>query len=600
MKKISDILADFFKFNNIECVFGIIGSANSHIFDSINNLGYTKIIYVHHEQAAVMSMGAYFRASGKLSAALVTAGAGSSNAITGVISNWADSIPGFIISGQEQYKYVSAYVNLRMYGIQGYDSPEMVRKVTKYANTLSDELDIQSELEKCLEISINGRPGPVWLDIPFDIQGRKIVSRKWNVVEVNNVCDVDSVNQNVDYIIKKITSSKRPVILAGHGIRISNSKSQFKKLVEKLKIPIILSWSAIDLLPENNPYNFGRSGIMGERSANFIIQNSDLLITLGSRLSLLQTGYDLNDFANKAELIVNDIDSVEASKHKSKCSKIIESDTKEIINGMLNDGSKIESKCEWISYCNNIRNKYPKLLPEHDNPHYINSYKFIDKLSDKLNNNDIIVTDMGTGLLSGHYSIKLKEEQIMFTSLGLGEMGYGLPGAIGASFTDLTKNVIFLNCDGGIMMNLQELQTIKHHNLPIKIIIFNNDGYLMIKHTQKMLFGGKYNGVSAATGLSLPNYEKLSNSFGFPYFSIKTWDDYDNNIELFLNAVGPSVCEIFMDPDQEFIPKVKGIRNIDGSIFAPPIEEMSPLLPYNEIVENMISGVSEKSKLISR
>ena len=207
---------------------------------------------------------------------------------------------------------------------------------------------------------------------------------------------------------------------------------------------------------------------------------------------------------------------------------------------------------------------------------------------------------MGTALLSGHYSIKLKENQTMFTSLGLGEMGYGLPGAIGASFTDTNKNVICLNCDGGIMMNLQELQTIKHHNLPIKIVIFNNDGYLMIKHTQKMLFNGAYNGVNSDSGLSLPNFEKLSNSFEFPYYSIKTWDDYTNKINNFLNSKGPSVCEVFMDPEQDFIPKVRGIKKVDNTIFAPPIEEMSPLLPYDEIERNMISGVNDKSKLIQR
>ena len=360
---------------------------------------------------------------------------------------------------------------------------------------------------------------------------------------------------------------------------------------------MLLSWSAIDLLPESDPFNFGRSGVMGQRSSNFIVQNADLIIVLGSRLSLLQTGYDLNDFASKAELIINDIDISEANKHKH--SKIINCNTKDLIS-TLNSSDYTEEKSDWLSYCERMRNSYPKLLPEHNHPIYINSYKFIDKLSDELNDDDIIVTDMGTALLSGHYSIKLKEKQTMFTSLGLGEMGYGLPGAIGASFTDTNKNVICLNCDGGIMMNLQELQTIKHHNLPIKIVIFNNDGYLMIKHTQKMLFNGAYNGVNSDSGLSLPNFEKLSNSFEFPYYSIKTWDDYTNKINNFLNSNGPSVCEVFMDPEQDFIPKVRGIKKVDNTIFAPPIEEMSPLLPYDEIERNMISGVNDKSKLIQR
>ena len=601
--KVSDIIAEFLKENQIKYAFGIIGSANSYIFDSINKLGFTKIIYVHHEQTAVMAMGAYFRTSGKLSAALVTAGGGASNAITGVVSNWADSIPGIIISGQEQSKYMSNHKNLRMYGIQGFDSPEMVKKVTKYSKSILNAIEIQDELEKSLTISINGRPGPVWLDVPFDVQSKEIIVRNWNNIEkTDNKFEgfKEELKKSVDLIYNKLKKSKRPVIIAGHGVRISNSKNEFRRLVDKFNVPVILTWSGIDLLPESNPNNFGRSGIQGERCSNFIVQNSDLIITLGSRLSLLQTGYDTKDFATKAELIINDIDKEESLKHIRENSTVINLDTKDLINGLLNEEHTFDSKIDWINYCKLMRKKYPKLMPEHHSDKYINSYKFIDKLSDELNDNDVIVTDMGTGLLSGHYSIKLKENQTMFTSLGLGEMGYGLAGAIGSSFVDIKKNVICLNCDGGIMMNLQELQTIKHHNLPIKIIIFNNDGYLMIKHTQKMLFNGVYNGVNADTGLSLPNFEKLSFSFDFPYFSIKTWEDYETKIKSFLNCDGPSVCEVFMDPEQDFIPKVKGIKNLNGTIFAPPIEEMSPLLPYNEIQENMISGIHEKSKLIVR
>jgi acetolactate synthase-1/2/3 large subunit len=254
-----------------------------------------------------MAMGAYFRASGKISAAIVTAGAGSSNAITGVISNWADSIPGLIISGQEQNKYMTAHKHLRMYGIQGYDSPEMVKKVTKYAKTVTVNDDIQTELETSLKTSISGRPGPVWLDIPFDTQSKKTELRPWN--QINNVSsESHSISVDIQYLLTKLKTSKRPVLIAGHGVRTSNSKNEFRRLVSKLKIPVLLSWSAIDLLPELNPFNFGRSGVMGQRSSNFIVQNADLAVVLGSRLSLLQTGYDLNDFASKAELIINDID----------------------------------------------------------------------------------------------------------------------------------------------------------------------------------------------------------------------------------------------------------------------------------------------------
>jgi len=587
-QKNCDLIAEFLKSKGIEHAFGVIGSANSYIFDSINKLKYTKIIYVHHEQTAVMAMGAYFRASGKMSVALVTAGAGSSNALTGVISNWADSIPGLIISGQEQEKFLKSHNKLRMYGIQGYDSPDSVKKITKFAKTINLKDDLYEELENAFSISSSGRCGPVWLDIPFDVQSKQYEKKDFSLLEqgYKNKISNEEINVSCKYIYEKLKNSHRPVIIAGHGVRISGAKNKFKQLVDKLNIPVLLTWSGIDLLPENNKHNFGRSGIQGQRSSNFIVQNSDLVIVLGSRLSLLQTGYDTKDFAPKAELIINDIDLDEALKNKREKCALITLNTKDLIEALLEHNVQIDNKLEWLNYCQKMKLKYPKLMPEHKSDKYINSYEFIDKLSDELNNNDIIVT--------------LKENQIMFTSLGLGEMGYALPGAIGASFTDLNKNVICLNCDGGIMMNLQELQTIKHHKLPIKIIIFNNDGYLMIKHTQKMLFNGVYNGVNADTGLSLPEFEKIANAFDFSYFSIKNWEDYNKNIQLFLNSKGPSICEVYMDPEQEFIPKVKGIKKQDNTIFAPPIEEMSPLLSYKEIEENMISGVSEKSKLILR
>ena len=605
MKKNSDLVAEFLKQNEIKVAFGIIGSANSHIFDSISSLGYTQIVYMHHEQSVVMAMGSYYRTSGKLSVAIVTAGGGSTNAITGVVSNWADSIPGLIISGQESEKHILEYKDKRMFGIQGYDSPKMVSEVTKHSKTIKSGDDIQAELEKALSISLSGRPGPVWLDFPFDLQAKSTYPREWNSIKIDKyycdaypiLCDTDSVE-----LVRKLKTKKRPVVIAGHGVRLSGSKASLREFIEKNNIPTVLTWSGIDLLPENHPLNYGRSGVMGERCANFIVQNSDFVIAIGTRLSLLQTGYDRADFAPNAELFINDIDFSEAAKFSSKNPFVSTIDCKALLDHATRSSeSKPEKYSEWHDYCKKMRVKYPKLMPEHKSSgQYINSYEFVDILSEHLADNAIIVTDMGTGLLSGHYSIKLKENQTMFTSLGLGEMGYGLPGAVGASFTDFSRPVVCLNCDGGIMMNLQELQTIKHHNLPIKIVIFNNDGYLMIKHTQKMLFGGKYNGVNTNTGLSLPNFENLAKAFGIPYFKVQHPEDCGANLDGFLNTSGPTFCEVFMDPEQDFIPKVRGIKKQDGTIFAPPIEEMSPLLPLEDIKENMIAGVSPKSLVIQR
>lgn len=591
-KKVSDLIADFLKEKKIEVVFGIIGSANAHIFDSIDKLGYTRIINMHHEQAVVLAMGAYYRASGKLSAAIVTAGAGASNAITGVISNWADSIPGIIISGQEPTRYLKNHSNLRMYGTQGFDITKMLSDVLKYGVTIMDSTSIQSELEKAFHISYSDRPGPCWIDIPLDVQSEKIKIRDWSV-EKEIISNVD-----VDDIVNIIHSSNRPVIVGGNGIKLSGAKFEFQKLVDKLGIPTLLSWSGIDLLSNDNPLFFGRFGIYGQRTANFIVQNSDLIIVIGSRLALPQVGYDFSQFGRSAKIVIIDIDELESSKYSPDL--YLKSDCKSAIISLYNSDINVDHISEWKSYCDDLKLKYPTIASYHLDNGYINSYKFVDKMCDYLKENHIIVTDMGTGLLSGHQSIKIKEGQTMFTSQGLGEMGYGLPGAIGAQLSKPNNPVICLNCDGGIMMNLQELHTIIENNLPIKIIIFNNDGYLMIKHTQKSFLNSHHVSVDKETGIGLPDFSKLMPAFGYDYYSLKEWSNFETTMEEFILNPKMAVLEVFMHPNQEFIPKVKGILNEDGTIVAPPIEDMSPLLSMDTIEDTMIINISEKSKRIKR
>jgi acetolactate synthase-1/2/3 large subunit len=593
MVKISDLIAEFFKEKQINTVFGIIGSANSHIFDSINKLGYTKIINTHHEQAAVLAMGAYYRASGKLSAAIVTAGGGVTNAVTGVVSNWADSIPGIIISGQENYNYVSTQENLRMYGTQGLNITKMVKDVTKKAVAFNDNSDIQNTLEILDHTTTVGRPGPVWLDIPMNLQAKMVNKRDWNFIESIKI------EADVEYIVNEINLSKRPVIIGGNGIRLSGVKNKFRELVDYARIPTLLTWSGIDLLDDNNENYFGRFGLYGQRAANFIVQNADLVIVLGSRLALPQVGYDFSQFARGAKIIVVDIDELEGEKYPVN---YIWGDCKDVIQSLIDSSHTIRGyKQAWVAYCQVMKNKYPLVENYHQDNGYLNSYRFITKMSDYLKDDHIIVTDMGTALLSGHQNIKLKPNQTMFTSQGLGEMGYGLPGALGAAIACPNKPVLCMNCDGGIMMNLQELHTIIENGLNnIKIIIFNNDGYLMIKHTQKMLFKGDYVSVDKKTGIGLPNFSKLLPAFGYDYYELKDWDSLNSTMNNFLNNTKAAVLEVFMDPEQDFIPKVKGVLREDLTILAPPIEEMTPLLPLEEIKNNMLIDISEKSKLIKR
>lgn len=595
--KNSDIIALFLKEKQIDTVFGVIGSANSYIFDSISKLGYTNIINVHHEQTAVMAAGSYFRVSGKLSVAIVTAGAGASNAVTGVISNWADSIPCIIISGQEQTHFLVNHSSLRMYGTQGYDAQKMVQDVTKYHICLDKNSNMQEVLEHSYAMSLNGRPGPTWIDIPMDVQSSSSGLGPWSNF-ARNAINIELAD--VQIISDLLKSSSRPLILGGHGIKLAEAGNEFKKFVEINNIPTLLTWSGIDLLSSDHPCFYGRPGLYGQRSANFILQNCDLLIVLGSRLALPQVGYDFADFARHAKIVVVDIDEKELTKYSSRYYKTFCKDVGSILACLNQLDCTPLNISNWVEYCNQSRLSYPWVDSYHEDNGYINAYKFIDKLSSVLKDDCIITTDMGTALLCGHQAIKLKSTQKMFTSLGLGEMGYGLPGAIGASFASPGKDIICLNCDGGIMMNIQELQTIVNYKLPIKIIIFNNDGYLMIKHTQKMLFKGHYVSVNENTGLGLPNFSKVLPAFGFKYLELKTWERFDDVVQEFVHSSSPSVLEVFMDPEQDFIPKVKGVVKDDGTFLPPPLEEMSPLLPLNEIKDQMLVELSKKSVTIKR
>lgn len=584
MMKISDVIVQYLKVNKIEIVFGIIGSANSHIFNSILEDGTIKLVSVHHEQVAVMAMGAYYRSTGKMAVTLVTAGGGASNASTGILSNWADSIPGIIISGQEQSYYLDEYQDMRMFGVQGYDSVTAYENCTKMSHVITEN-NIHTIMPSAFALTQQGRPGPVFLEVPFDMQSKMIQNNEIRT-EITTYT-TPNIPSDVDYILYKLSQSKRPVVLGGHGVKLAKAEKAFKQFVTNYKLPTVLSWSAVDLLDDNDLNYFGRPGIQGQRAANFIIQNSDLLIVLGSRLSLLQTGYNRENFAPNAHIIHVDIDNTETQKFAGKN---INCDVKLLLNKInLKHPTPLKID-QWVNHCNQLKQKYPLVMPEHlADP--TNSYTFIDKFSQKVPDNYTIVTDMGTALLSGFYGWRIKPNQKMFTSLGLGEMGYGLAAAVGAGFGE--KPVMCLNCDGGMMMNLQELQTIKTHNLPVKIIIFNNDGYLMIKHTQNMLFKGARTCVDKETGVTLPDYKKVAHAFDFEYF-------IEDKIDDFLAFEGQAIMEVFMDPDQEFIPKVRGMKLEDDIIQAGLLEEMSPLLPLEEIEQAMVAGINQRSKTVVR
>jgi acetolactate synthase-1/2/3 large subunit len=602
-RKVSDLIAEFLKEKQIKHVFGIIGAGNAHIFDSIYTLGYTEIICVHHEQAACMAMQTYYRTSGSLTAALLTTGGGSTNGVTGVVSAWADSIPGIIISGNENSKYIDLHKDVRMWGVQGYDSLHMVEKVTKHTERVLDANETINILNNAFAVSTHGRPGPCWIDIPMDIQAAKIevesIIENISKLKTLDLLNVDELDLKINETVELLKTSKRPLFWLGNGIRLSGAVSQVEDLINKFKVPTIVSWAGIDLVDSNHPLVFGRAGTYGQRCANFILQNCDLLVCIGTRLAISQIGYDISEIARDAKIAFVDIDKNEIDKLGSKIDLKINTDAKDFITIMINHSDKINKDLysDWIERCNYFKNKYP-WVNENDHPDvdgFINSYTFMDKLNGYLKDKQIITTDMGTALLSGHQVLRISKGQRLMTSTGLGEMGYGLPAAIGASVANNKGEVLCLNCDGGMMMNLQELQTIVHNKLPIKIIIFNNDGYLMIKHTQNALFNGRKAAVDKNTGVTCPDFSEVAKAFDLPSFKIKTWEDFDKVIPEVQNFKGPLICEVFMHPQQLFVPKLSLAMQEDGTLISPPLEDLSPFISRDELQENMYSGMHKKS-----
>ncbi|MBF0272105.1 MAG: thiamine pyrophosphate-binding protein [Magnetococcales bacterium] len=601
--KVSDAIAQFLKTNEIRHVFGIIGSANSHIFDSINNLGYTEIICVHHEQAATMAMQTYYRVCGKITAALVTAGGGSSNAITGVMSAWADSLPGIVISGQENTRFINSMQGMRMWGIQGYDSTEMVRTITKYAARIMDPKQAIFELEKGYHIAGSGRPGPVWIDYPMDIQGAFLPAKQFNhfVPESTPTALPTPTPNQMDEVETLIRAAKRPVFWLGHGIRLAGATDRITYLLELCPIPTLVTWAGIDMLDDAHPLNFGRAGVYGNRAANFVVQNADLVIAIGNRMAIPMIGYEHSEFAREGKIIQVDIDATELTKTADLADVGILADAGQFLEALIHrfaaNPLNPNPVNDWTRHCVECRTRYPLVGPEHQESNgFLNSYQVIDKLCDHFKADQVITTDMGTALLSGHEAIRIKQGQRLMTSTGLGEMGYGLPSAIGASFALNKGEILCLNCDGGMMMNFQELQTIAHHRLPIKLFIFNNDGYLMIKHTQKNLFKGQYTAVNADTGVTCPDFKKIAHAFGIPYFSIRNWNEFNSTIDPIQNADGPIICDIFMDPEQYFYPKLSLAIDKTGKIVSPPLEDLSPLLSRDELKKNMLIPLHAKSQ----
>jgi len=588
MIKVSDYIFDFLKSKEIDTIFSVSGGAAAHLLNSVSERNFNYICN-YHEQACAMAAEGYARIANKPACVLVTNGPGSTNTITGVVGAYQDSIPMIIISGQvpvNQSLSSLENIRLRQLGVQECDIISMVKNITKYAVQITDPKTVAYHIAMAYNEATTNRMGPVWLDIPLDIQNALIEPEEITIPK-----NPKTINYNVKDIIDIIFHSKRPLIITGNGIHLSKTEHYFETLKNKLKIPIISTWTSKDLMNHDDSLFIGNFGLLGERAANFAVQNADLLLILGSRLSIPNVGYQSHLFSPNSIKIMVDIDENELNKPTIKIDYPINEDLNNFFTNMLSllHDKDIPNWKEWIDRTQSWKVKYPVFQPEYKtNTNRINSFYFTEVLSRKLTNKNIIVTDMGTSYTCTMQSLQMNGKARLFTSSACCSMGYGLPGAIGAYLADPTKDVILIAGDGGIQMNIQELQTAIHNKIPLKIFLLNNNGYLAISLMQDNLFKGKYIGSNPNSGISNPNFIKLAKAYGFKTFQFNNNIEMENEIDTVLNTEGPVLCEIRMIENQLLIPRVQSSKDADGKIISNSLENMFPYLSKEEMKEIML------------
>lgn len=594
--KVSDYIAKQLHAFGVRKVFMLTGGGAMHLNDSIGSFPKFDIMYNHHEQACAMAAESYGRLTNFPALLNVTTGPGGINALNGVFGAWTDSIPMIVVSGQVRYDTTMdfSHSSLRQMGDQEVDIISMVKKITKYSKMIKNPEDVPKELQKAFKISITGRKGPVWIDVPVNVQGAIIKNPK--IFKPPKIAIMDkSSSKNISAVLKEIKNAKRPSVLVGNGIRFSDSISLLKKFISKVKIPVLTAWNAHDIIEENFKYYFGRPGTVGDRPGNLILQNSDLLIVLGSRLNIRQIGYNWQAFARESKIIMVDIDQNELEKHTLSIDYPIHDDLKSFLSRILKSELKdFKEKSDWISYCKDVKKKYPVFNPDYKKSKKVNPYYFMHELSHALKEKQVIVSADGTACVSAFQEIKIKKGQRLYTNSGCASMGYELPASIGAWQHD-KKEIICIAGDGSIMMNIQELTTIAKNNMNIKIFILNNDGYHSIRQTQNNFFNRQV-GCGPDSNLYFPEFSKISNSHDIEYFAIKHSKETKNIINKVLKKNNAVICEVFIDKNQEFAPKVSSFRDKDGKIYSRPLEDQAPFLDRDELKELMYISLTEESK----
>ena len=590
MIKVSDYIAkrlkDVYSVNN---VFMVSGGGAMHLNDSFGR--YIPYTCFHNEQACAIAAEGYARIAEKTAVVNVTTGPGGLNCLNGLFGQWTDSVPVLYVSGQVKYTTTSAScpeLQLRQLGDQEVDIISVVKPLTKYAVMITDPKSVKYHLDKAMYEAMTGRKGPVWLDIPMNVQSALVDEKDLFDFEREVPCECSGFS--VSQIVNKLKQAQRPLIVAGHGIRLSGKKELFLSMLEKFKIPVVTTFNGFDMIETEHPDYVGRIGTIGQRAGNFALQNADVVLFLGTRNNIRQVSYNWENYAKNAYKIVVDIDKAELDKPLVKPDLSINADLADFLP-LLNDSVNSIDKPEWLGFCKSLKEKYsfsntPEYLQKSNEK--INVYNFIRRLTETLQENDICVMANATATICTFQTALIKKNQRFISNSGDASMGYDVPCSIGACIASGKKNVVCLAGDGSVMMNLQELQTIKHYNLPVKIFVLNNDGYISIKQTQNNFFNGRNTGAGKDSGVSVPDFVKVGNSFGIDSFLLDNPDDVDFALKKMMCAEKPMICEVVVNPNYIFTPKLSAKKLDDGTMISPSLEDMYPFLPREEYEKNML------------
>jgi len=600
--RVADYIFAFVRSQGVKTVFLVPGGGAMYLNDALGQAEGVEFVANHHEQASAIAAEAYARINGHLGVALVTTGPGATNAITAVAGAWIESVPMLVLSGQVKRADLKGDSGVRQRGPQEVDIVALVAPITKYAVTVMQAADIRLHLEKAVALATSGRRGPVWLDIPLDIQAAMIDPDALSSYQPPGLERAD-LSEPAQAVIDMINQAERPLLLAGHGVRLAGAADAFRTLYECLNIPVVTTWNALDLIPAGHPLSVGKPGTVALRPPNFAVQNCDLLISIGARLDNVVTAFNPARFGRDAKKVVVDVDPAELNKFSHAIDLKLQADAFDFIQALLANSNRLltRDRHSWLQRCADWKRRYPvndgRPFPESG---VISHYQMMQILSDEIPEDMLVVTgSSGLGVEAFYTVFQNKPGQRVFLTSGLGAMGYGLPAMIGAGIANGRRPFVGVESDGSLMMNLQELATIRAQSLPLRLFIMNNGGYASIRNTQRNYFDSRFVGTGPGSGLFIPDIVAVAQSMGIAASRVADAADLREAVCRTLDQDGPVILDIALQPDETLWPKAAALPQADGSMLSMPLEDMSPLLPRAELRQQMLVPLAPESEQVT-